>query len=395
MTADLSYDPYDAQISADPYPTYRRLRDEAPLYYNEDQDFFAVSRADDVERGLVDRDAFSNAKGDVLEFIKADIEFPSGTFIFDDPPRHTKHRGVISRVFTPRRVAVLEPRVRAFCATALDPLVGSGGFDFVSDLAAQMPMRVIGMLLGIPDDDQDMVRDVMDAGMETDPGRPKETEDLSDFLSGGMFAEYIDWRAEHPSDDLMTDLLNAEFEDETGTVRRLTREEVLVYVTLLAGAGSETTAKLIGWAGKVLADHPDQRRELADDPTLVPNAVEELLRFEPPTPHAARHVTHDAEIAGGTVPAGSALVCLIGAANRDERRFPDPDRFDIHRKTAGLLTFGFGAHYCIGNALARLEGRIAIEEVLARFPEWTVDEPNAKLVTSSMVRGWETLPVLV
>ena len=213
--------------------------------------------------------------------------------------------------------------------------------------------------------------------------------------SGDVFADYIDWRVDHPSDDLMTDLLNAELEDETGTVRPLTREEVLVYVTLLAGAGSETTAKLIGWAGKVLADHPDQRRELAADPSLVPNAVEELLRFEPPTPHAARYVTRDAEIGGGTVPAGSALVCLIGAANRDERRFADPDRFDIHRTTAGLLTFGFGAHYCIGNALARLEGRIAIEEVLARFPEWTVDEANAKLVTSSMVRGWETLPVLV
>jgi cytochrome P450 len=395
MTDDLSYDPYDERISVDPYPTYRRLRDEAPLYYNEEHDFFAVSRADDVERGLVERETFSNARGDVLEFIQADLEFPPGTFIFEDPPRHTKYRGVLSRVFTPRRVAVLEPQVRQFCAGALDPLVGRGGFDFVGDLAAEMPMRVIGMLLGIPYDDQEMIRDIMDAGMATEPGQPRVTDDLSDFLGGGLFADYIDWRADHPSDDLMTGLLNAEFEDETGTVRRLTREEVLTFVTLLAGAGNETTAKLIGWAGKVLADHPDQRRALVEDPTLIPNAVEELLRFEPPTPHAARFVLHDVELHGRTVPAGSALVCLIGAANRDERRFPDPDAFDVRRRTAGLLTFGFGAHYCIGNALARLEGRIALEEVLARWVEWTVDEANAKLVTSSLVRGWETLPVWV
>ena len=394
-SSDLYYDPYDVDLVRDPYPVFRRLREEAPLYYNERYEFYAVSRFDDVERGLVDRACFSNSRSDVLEFIQAGVEFPLGIFLFEDPPQHTKHRALISRVFTPRRVSALEPQVREFCARSLDPLVGSRGFDFVGDLGAQMPAKVIGMLLGIPQGDQQTIRERMDVGMTSDPGQPRQTDDLSEALGGGVFAEYIDWRAEHPSDDLMTDLLNVEFEDETGTTRRLGRDEVLTYVNLLAGAGNETTARLIGWAGKVLADHPDQRRHLVEDPSLIPNAVEELLRFEPPTPHAARFVVQDAEFHGQTVPAGSALVCLMGAANRDERRFSDPDAFDVRRKPGGHLTFGFGIHFCLGNALARLEGRIALEEVLRRFPEWTVDEANARFVSSSLVRGWEALPVSV
>jgi cytochrome P450 len=389
---DVYYDPYDVGIGADPYPVFRRLRDEAPLYYNERHDFYAVSRADDVERGLVDREYFSNTRSDVLEFIKAGAEFPPGIFIFEDPPQHTMHRGLVSRVFTPKKMAAIEPQVREFCARTLDPLVGRGGLDFVRDLGAQMPMRVIGMLLGIPEDEQAAVRDYVDGSIATDPGQP--ITDLSS-LAGDVFADYIDWRATHPSDDLMTDLLNAEFEDETGTVRRLAREEILTYVNIIAGAGNETTAKLIGWAGKVLADNPDQRRELVRDPTLIPNAIEELLRYEPPGPCVARYVVRDAELQAGTVPAGSALLCLVGSANRDERRFPEPDTFHIHRAPGGLLTFGYGIHFCLGAALARLEGRVALEEVLVRFPEWTVDEDGAKLASTSTVRGWETLPVLV
>ena len=214
-----------------------------------------------------------------------------------------------------------------------------------------------------------------------------------DFLSGEMFADYIDWRAEHPSDDLMTEMLNAEFEDETGTTRRLDREEILTYLTVIAGAGNETTTRLIGWAGKVLAEHPDQRRELVEDPSLVPNAIEELLRFEPPAPHVARYVARDVELYGQTVPEGSVMLFLVGAANRDDRRHPDGDRFDIHRDIGPHLTFGYGIHFCLGAALARLEGRIALEEVLKRFPEWEVDREHAKLSPTSTVRGWETLPV--
>jgi cytochrome P450 len=387
------YDPYAADITANPYPVFRRLREEAPLYYNEKYDFYALSRFDDVERGLVDHGTFISGRGIILEMIKANISLPAGGLIFEDPPVHTFRRALVSRVFTPRRTAALEPKVREFCRRSLDPLVGSGRFDFVADLGARMPVRVIGMLLGIPEQDQDAIRERADASLRTREGEPMRYSDNS-FMTGEVFSEYVDWRLEHPSDDLMTELLNAEFEDETGTIRRLSRGEVLTFVNILAAAGAETTTRLIGWAGKVLADHPDQRRQLAEDPSLIPNAIEEILRYEPPAPHIARCVARDVGIHGRTVPEGSAILFLVASANRDERRFADGERFDIRRKIGQHLSFGLGIHFCLGAALARLEGRVALEEVLKRFPEWEVDHANAKLASTSTVRGWETLPVL-
>jgi cytochrome P450 len=214
-------------------------------------------------------------------------------------------------------------------------------------------------------------------------------------MDGGRFAEYIDWRADHPSDDLMTELLNAQFEDVSGAVRGLTRDEILNYIGLLAAAGNETTTRLIGWAGKVLAEHPDQRAELARDPALVPNAIEELLRYESPSPVQARYVTHDVEHYGQQIREGSVLLLMTGAANRDERKFDDPDRFDVHRNMQQHLAFGYGIHFCLGSHLARLEGRIALEEVLVRFPTWEVDWDAAVQAHTSTVRGWESLPVVV
>jgi cytochrome P450 len=390
---DLRYDPYDLEVNSDPYPMFRRMRAEAPVYYNPEHDFYAVSRYADVERGLMDRDYFSNARSDVLEFIKAGVEFPSGIFIFEDPPLHTVHRGLMSRVFTPKKMAALEPQIREFCAQSLDPLVGSNRIDIVHALGAQMPMRVIGMLIGLPEEQQEAIRDHVNASIATGTGQP--ITDLSTVMSGEIFADFLDLRTKHPANDIMTELINVEFEDESGATRRLTRDEILNYVNIIAGAGNETTMKLIGWAGKVLSDHPDQRRELAADPSLIPDAIEELLRYEAPGPAVARYVARDAEFEGGTVPAGSALLCLVASANRDEERFPDPDRFDIHRKPRGHLTFSVGAHFCLGASLARLEGRIALEELLKRFPDWTVDEAEAKLAVTSTTRGWESLPVHV
>jgi len=254
-------------------------------------------------------------------------------------------------------------------------------------------MRVIGMLLGIPEQDQESIRDQVDERLRTEAGKPMASS-KDDALSGAMFADYVDWRAQHPSDDLMTEMLKAEFEDETGTKRRLTREEILTYVNVLAGAGNETTTRLIGWTGKLLAEHPDQRRQLARDPSLIPNAIEEILRFESPAPHVARYVARDVEHYGQTVPSGSVMLFLIGSANRDHRRYPGGDQFDIHRNVGQHLAFGFGAHFCLGAALARLEGRVAAEEVLRRFPEWDLDRDHAKLAPTSTVRGWQTLPVV-
>ena len=390
---ELYYDPYDFDIDADPYPVWKRLRDEAPLYYNEKHDFYALSRFEDVRECSTDWKTYISGKGSVLELIKSGMEIPPGIILFEDPPAHDLHRSLLSRVFTPKRMAEIEPQARSFCARALDPLVSEGRFDFISDLAAEMPMRVIGMLLGIPEEDQEEIRDRIDEGMRLDDGQaPGEREDLGP-LDGSRFADYIDWRAGHPSDDLMTELLNAEFEDVDGTVRGLTREEILNYVGLLAAAGNETTTRLIGWAGKVLDEHPDQRSELAADPGLIPGAIEELLRYESPSPVQARYVTRDVEHHGQMVPQGSVLVLMNGAANRDERKFGDPDRFDIHRTMQQHLAFGYGIHFCLGSHLARLEGRIALEEVLRRFPAWEVDWDHAVRAHTSTVRGWESLPV--
>jgi cytochrome P450 len=388
------YDPYDVGINADPYPTFRRLRDEAPIYRNERYDLWALSRHADVEKGLVDWQTFSNCRGDILEIIQAGVELPPGVVMFEDPPPHTMHRGLMSRVFTPRRMAALEDQVRAFCVRCLDPLVGTDRFDIVAELGAVMPMRVIGMLLGIPESDQVAVRDKADAILRTDAGRPMEIRQDA-IANGQIFAEYIEWRASHPSDDLMTVLLNAEFEDEEGTIRRLTRPEVLTYTQVLAGAGNETTGRLIGWLAKVLAEHPDQRRDLVVDRTLIPQAVDETLRFEPTGPHLARYVAQDVEYYGTTVPEGSAMLLLVGSANRDERRYDRPDEFDIHRTDGQHLTFGYGLHFCLGASLARLEGRVALDELLTRFPEWDVDYDNIRLSSTSTVRGWESMPIVV
>lgn len=393
-TRDVYYDPFDAEINADPYPTFRRLRDEAPIYYNEPYDVWALSRHAEVEKALVDWETFSSSRGDILEIVQSGMELPSGVVLFEDPPQHTMHRGLMSRVFTPRRMNALEDQVREFCCRCLDPLVGADRFDFVADLGAVMPMRVIGMLLGIPEADQTAVRDKSDAFLRTEAGKPMAVREES-IASGEMFAEYIEWRSQHPSDDLMTALLTAEFEDETGTTRTLTRPEVLTYTQVLSGAGNETTGRLIGWLGKVLAEHPDQRRELVEDRSLIPQTIEETLRFEPTGPHVARYVMRDVEYYGTTVPAGSAILLLVGSGNRDERRFPDPDVFDIHRDQGPHLTFGFGLHYCLGAALARLEGRVALDEILNRFPEWEIDYDNIELAPTSTVRGWQALPAFI
>ena len=392
---ELYYDPYDFEIDADPYPVWKRLRDEAPLYFNEKYEFYALSRYEDVERCFVDWETYSSARGSVLEIIKADIEMPPGMFIFEDPPDHDLHRGLMSRVFTPRRLAAIEPKVRAFAARTLDPLVGQGGFDLIAELGTEIPMRTIGMLLGIPEEDQAAIRAHIDEGLRIEEGvMPEAGITTQRDTASDDYAAYIDWRAEHPSDDLTTELLTAEFTDEQGNRRTLSREELLGYIGLLSGAGNETTTRLIGWAGKLLAEHPDQRRAMADHPELIPNAIEEILRYEPPSPVQARYVTRDAEHQGTNVPAGSVMVLLNASANRDERQFEDPDRLDIERKVKRHVSFGYGLHFCLGAHLARLEARVALEELLARFPEWEVDYDNAIQARTSTVRGWEKLPIV-
>jgi cytochrome P450 len=363
----VNYDPYDFDIDSHPYPTFRRLRDEAPLYRNEKYDFYALSRYEDVKKASVEWETYQSGRGSVLELIKSGAPMPPGFILFEDPPVHDLHRALLARVFTMRRIAEIEPKVRAFCVATLDPLIEQGGFDFVADFGSEIPMRTIGMMLGIPDADQPQHRQRVDEGFKLDSGDapPDGSTALLNLLDAERFGAYIDYRQDHPADDLMTDLLNATYTDTDGVEKHLDQEAIQTYVGLLAAAGNETTVRLIGWAGKVLAEHPDQRRQLVEDPSLIP-----------------------------TVPEGSVMLLLTASANRDERVFDDPDRFDIRRKARNHVSFGFGVHHCLGAHLARLEARVALEEVLKRFPEWDVDWRNTVQAHTSTVRGWEKLPVL-
>lgn len=391
--AKVYYDPYLRDIVKDPYPVYRRLRNEAPLYYNEQYDFYAVSRYSDVQKCFLDHETFISGRGGILELIKENVKMPPGTFIFEDPPLHTAHRRIVQRIFAPNRMKVLEEQIRTLSIKHIEELRGRDEFDFIADVGGQIPMRVIGMLLGLPEEDFQEVRRITDSKLVTEEGKPVD-------YSAGLnieqdFERYIHWRIENPSDDVITELLGVEFVDETGTERKLTVEELTTFVNLLAGAGNETTNRLIGWMAKSLAEYPEQRRELVANPDLIPQAIEEALRLEPPPPHVGRYVARDVEIQGQTVPAGSAILLLVGSANHDDEVFEDPEAFNIHRPRPRHMTFGHGIHTCIGNVLARMEARIVFEELLKRIPDWNIDLEHANLSSTSTVRGWETLPAYV
>ncbi len=389
---DLRYDPYDYDIDADPHPVWRRLRDEAPLYHNPDYDFWALSRFADVLEVSVDWQTYSSARGTVLELIDK-IPEPA-PMIFRDPPEHARLRKLVSRAFSPRRMAELEKPVREIARGLLDAQVGAGGFDYVADFGAKLPSMVISSMLGVPEADRDDIRRWTDAVLHREPGETLDDARMSEVQGKlwGYFARYIAERRSAPRDDMMTDLLEAEIEEEGGA-RRLTDVEVLVFIGLLSAAGNETVARLLGWAGDTLARFPDQRRALVERPGLIPNAVEELLRYEAPSPVQGRTLTRDARWHGRRVPAGATLLLLTGSAGRDEREYPDPDRFDVERRFERHVSLGYGIHFCLGASLARLEGRVALEETLARFPEWRVDPDAAEMVHTSTVRGYAKLPI--
>jgi cytochrome P450 len=393
--ADVYWDMYDREIYASPYEAFRQLRNNAPVYYNEKYDFWALSRHDDLYRVLGDRNTFISGKGGVYNIISQGIQMPPGLFIFEDPPVHTMHRGIVSRLFTPRAVNGLESQIRALCVEIVDGLVGRQSFDFMRDFALQLPVQVIGMLVGVPKEDQADLLAVFQKNMHEGTADPEHDLTQGILDAAAWFNDYLDWREQNPSDDVMTQLMKFEFEDETGTKRILRRDEIVTYLTLITSAGSDTTATLISWAGDLLSRHPDQRRELVADPTLIPQAMEEVLRCEPPSYHYCRFSTQATEFHGRTIPAESIVVMVPPAANRDERKWDDPDRFDIHRKPEQHYAFSFGPHFCLGANLARVEARIAFETILPRIPEWTCDFDKAELTGGVDTRGWAKLPVTV
>ncbi len=396
MPADLYWDPFDRALRVDPHPTWRRLRDEAPAYYNERYDFWALSRYADVDVAHRDARTFSSAHSTVLELMGPEVDQAAG-MIFMDPPEHTRLRRLVSRAFTPRRVAELEGDIRALCVGLLDPLVGRDRFDYVAEFGALLPANVIATLLGVPPADRDHVRRTIDTMFHLEEGQGM-VNDVSLQAMAELYTyitAQLEERRTRPSDDMMSDLVRAEVVDEDGTTRRLTPDECASFALLLVAAGTETVARLIGWGGSVLSEHPDQRDELAADPSLVPGAVEELLRYEAPSPVNGRWTTRDVELHGQLIPADSKILLLNGSAGRDERAYPDPDRFDIHRGADRHLSFGYGIHLCIGAALARMEGKIALEETLRRWPRWEVDRDAAVLLFTSTVRGYSQLPIAV
>jgi cytochrome P450 len=396
MKTDIYWDPFDVEIDVDPHPVWRRLRDEHPLYRNERFDFWALSRFADVVAAHRDPRVYSSSHGTVLELMGPE-PIATGQMIFLDPPAHTMLRTLVSRAFTPRRVAQLEDRIRGICTELLDPFVGTSGFDYVQDFGALLPSMVISALIGVPDEEREEVRRHIDQVFHIEPGvgMINDVSFMAQVTLHEYFMSLVHRRRAKPADDMVTALTQAEITTDDGTVRRLTDDEAVDFTNLLVSAGTETVARLLGWAGVLLAAHPDQRAELAADATLIPNAIEELLRYEAPSPVQGRWTTTDVEWYGTTVPAGSRVLLLTGSAGRDERKYPDADRFDVHRSFDTHVSFGYGIHFCIGASLARLESRIALEETLRRFPEWDVDHARAKRLHTSTVRGYAELPLVL
>lgn len=396
-TSDVEFDLYDRDTFATPYDVLRRLRDEAPLYRNEQYDFFAVSRHADVARVLTERDTFISGKGMTYEVLKAcvdmGLEMPDGLFICEDAPQHTMHRALVSRLFTPKAINGLEAQIRELCREVVEPIRGRSSFDVMAEVANRIPVQVIGMLLGLPKADQEELHAVFHRTMHVDADGAEKDALAGIAESAVWFDRYLEERVTNPTDDVMTQLLHMELTDETGATRVLRRDEILTYLTLIASAGADTTAMALGWAMKALGDHPEQREALTADRALLATAVEEIIRYEAVSYHASRWVAQDVELHGQVVPAGSVMVVLPPAANRDERQFPDPDVFDVQRPPGQNVSFGFGPHFCLGASLARLEMRVALDVILDVLPAWTIDTESSSMVSGINTRGWEHLTV--
>jgi len=384
--ATICYDPYSYELDADPYPTYRRMQDHAPVYYNERHDFYALTRFRDCHDAFVDFETYSSAYGTVLELMHGE-PFEVPMIIFMDPPRQTRVRNLVSKAFTPRQIGALEPAIRTIAARYLDALVGAGSADFVKEFTAKLPMDVISTLLGIPESDRDHVRRASNRILHREPGNPMPPPDaleaqgtLMDYF-GAALAE----RRARPRDDIMTLLMTAELQGADGKRECLDDVELPAFFNLLATAGNETVTKLLATAFYWLAEFPVEREALVEDPSLVANAVEEFLRFDPPSHYQGRTLTREVTLHGTSMPAGARIAIVNGASGRDPRQFRDPDRLDVRRQIDLHLGFGFGRHICLGASLARLESRIALEEFLRRFPRYRV--AGVERMHSSNVRG--------
>ncbi len=381
--------PLDPKFQADPYPTYAELRDEAPVFKAGDFGFYAISRYDDVSHVLKNPHLFSSSA--ITMNIRGN---PSRTIINTDPPLHTNIRNMVNRAFTPRMVAELEPRIREITAGLLDRVAARGEMDVVLDLAIPLPVTVIAEILGVEVERRDDFKRWSNSiiggeAATTDEERARIERDGGEFTE--YFAEAIRARRAEPRDDLISALVKASDED---AVAHLSEDDLVAFTGLLLIAGNETTTNLIGNATLALLRHPDQLEAVLANPSLIPNMVEEALRWDSPVQFLFRTTSADTEIAGTPIPAGATIIPLYASANRDERKFPDPDRFDVTRNAQGHLAFGLGVHFCLGAPLARLEARVALEQLLARMPHLRrIDEAPLDRVSSIFLRGLRSLPL--
>jgi cytochrome P450 len=396
-TNPVEFDPFSEEFFNDPYELYRRLRDEAPVYYSERYGFYALSRFADVLAAHRDWEGFSSAHGIELFLLSKDPEEIRSyrSIIMMDPPEHDTFRALVSRVFTPRAVNALEPMIREVICSFLDPLDDAREFDAVADFAAPFPVEVISRMLGVPDGERQQIRHWLDISLHREPGQtdPSPENEQAMLEQGVYFHELTVEKRKNPGDDMLSRLTQVTVDRGDGAETGLDDAEIAGFASLLGGAGAETVTKLVGNAVTLFWQHPDQWQKVVDDREKIPRAIEEILRYWPPSQYQGRYCEEEREFDGGTIPAGFPVLLITGAATRDPRAFERADEFDIERQPGITIGFGHGAHSCLGAALARMESRIAIAELATRWQRLEVDEAGLRRVQMANVAGYSNVPV--
>jgi cytochrome P450 len=393
----VEFDPLSDDYFNDPTEIYRRLRDEAPVYFSERYGFYALSRFADVLAAHRDWEGFSSAHGiELFTFSKDPEEIAAfRSIIMMDPPEHDRFRALVSRVFTPRAVTALEPMIREVISGYLDQIGDAPDFDAVADFSAPFPVEVIARLLGVPEGERQQIRYWLDISLHREPGQvePSPENEAAVLESGAYFYELTTEKRRNPGDDMLSRLTQVTVDRGDGNETGLDDVEITGFVSLLGGAGAETVTKLVGNAVMLFWQHPDQWQKIVDDRDKIPWAVDEILRYLPPSQYQGRYCVEDRQLESGAVPAGHPVLLITGAATRDPRAFERADEFDIQRPPGITIGFGHGVHSCLGAALARMESRVAIEELAARWKLLEVDEAGLRRVQMANVAGYSNVPV--
>ena len=395
--APLEFDPFSDEYFNGAYDLYRRLRNDAPVYFSEQYGFWAMFRYDDVCAAHKDWQTFSSAHGVDLSTLHTDPEVIKmyASIIMMDPPEHDRLRALVSRVFTPRAVGALEPMVREVIVSYLAPFDDAESFDAVADFSGPFPVEIISRMLGVPEGERQQIRHWLDIGLHREPGQMDPTpEGMQAQMEAGLyFYQLAETKRRDPGDDMISQLTQVEVDRGDGETTRLDNQEIAGFAGLLGGAGAETVTKLVGNAAYLFATYPDQYRKVLDDPSKIPGAVEEILRYYPPSQYQGRYSVRESTYSGVTIPPGHPTILITGSATRDERFYHEPDVFNVDRKPTLALGLGYGIHSCLGAALARVESRVAVQELIKRWPNFEVDEDRLARVQMSNVAGYSNVPV--